>query len=107
MFALGYCGAETMSANTSRRRLSAFGTSLFAGALLAGAAMADPMADMPGMGGHGGMMMGPMLGPMPAIYAGEADKPGAPVFKGLGAHQPPDLDARTRRPRCSSTRAST
>ena len=89
MFALGYCGAETMPANTSRRRLSAFGTSLFAGALLAGAAVADPMADMPGMGGHGGMMMGPMLGPMPAIYAGEADKPGAPVFKGLGAHRHP------------------
>jgi tetratricopeptide (TPR) repeat protein len=89
MFALGYCGVETMPGNTARRRLSAFGTGLFAGALLAGAAVADPTADMPGMGGHGGMMMGPMLGPMPAIYAGEADKPGAPVFKGLGAHRHP------------------
>ena len=57
-----------------------------AGLTLAGAAAADPMADMPGMG-HGGVMMGPMLGPMPAIYAGEADKPGAPVFQGLGAHR--------------------
>ncbi len=27
------------------------------------------------------------IGPMPAAYMGEADKPGAPVFKGLGAHQ--------------------
>lgn len=24
---------------------------------------------------------------MPSIYAGQADKPGAPVFKGLGAHR--------------------
>lgn len=31
-----------------------------------------------------GMSMG--LPPMPSIYAGQADKPGAPVFKGLGAH---------------------
>src|SRR3954468_3226677 len=30
------------------------------------------------------MQMG--LPPMPSIYAGEADKPGAPVFAGLGAH---------------------
>jgi tetratricopeptide (TPR) repeat protein len=66
---------------------------LAAGApLLASAALAaDPMGEMPGMAhgsmGHGGMAMGPMLGPMPAIYAGEADKPGAPVFQGLGAHR--------------------
>ncbi|MBU1377664.1 MAG: hypothetical protein KKA30_16965 [Alphaproteobacteria bacterium] len=32
-----------------------------------------------------GMSMG--LPPMPSIYAGQADKPGAPVFKGLGAHR--------------------
>jgi len=31
-----------------------------------------------------GMSMG--LPPMPSIYGGQADKPGAPVFKGLGAH---------------------
>ena len=31
--------------------------------------------------------MGPMNMPaMPAVYSGEADKPGAPVFAGLGAH---------------------
>src|SRR5580692_3194305 len=51
-------------------------------ALLSGAAIADPMVDMPGMG-QGGMLM---VGPMPSVYAGEADKPGAPVFKGLGDH---------------------
>jgi tetratricopeptide (TPR) repeat protein len=62
--------------------------------LAAGAAGADPRPGMPGMGGmapmgHAGMAMGPMLGPMPSIYAGEADKPGAPVFQGLGAHKHP------------------
>jgi len=34
----------------------------------------------------GGMVM-KMIDPMPAIYMGEADKPGAPIFKGLGAHK--------------------
>ncbi len=65
--------------------------SVLAATLLAGGAWADPMADMPGMApmSHGGMSMGPMLGPMPSIYAGEADKPGAPVFQGLGAHRHP------------------
>src|SRR3954469_6231078 len=33
------------------------------------------------------MQMG--LPPMPAVYAGQADKPGAPVFKGLGDHHMP------------------
>ncbi len=28
-----------------------------------------------------------MIDPMPAVYMGEADKPGAPVFKGLGRHR--------------------
>lgn len=32
-----------------------------------------------------GMSMG--LPPMPSIYGGQADKPGAPVFKDLGAHK--------------------
>ena len=37
-------------------------------------------------GGHGmGMAMGPMAA-MPAVYGGTADKPGAPVFTGLGDH---------------------
>jgi tetratricopeptide (TPR) repeat protein len=35
----------------------------------------------PGMG-----QMGHMNHPMPAVYAGQADKPGAPVFTGLGVH---------------------
>ncbi|HLY78966.1 MAG TPA: hypothetical protein VKQ70_06300, partial [Caulobacteraceae bacterium] len=56
-----------------------------AAALLAGSALADPMADMPGMK-QGGMLM---VGPMPSVYAGEADKPGAPVFQGLGDHKHP------------------
>jgi tetratricopeptide (TPR) repeat protein len=75
---------------TARR--SALIAALLVGTLLAGGTMAAPMADMPGMGpggAHGGMMMGPMLGPMPSVYAGEADKPGAPVFQGLGAHKHP------------------
>ena len=46
-------------------------------ALWAGAACAQPH-DM------SKMQMG--LPPMPSVYAGEADKPGAPVFKGLGDH---------------------
>src|SRR3984957_73468 len=54
-------------------------------ALLTSTASADPMAAMPGMA-PGGMLM---IGPMPAIYGGEADKPGAPVFQGLGAHRHP------------------
>jgi tetratricopeptide (TPR) repeat protein len=38
----------------------------------------------------GPMAMGAMaMGPMPATYAGEADKPGAPVFKGLSDHKHP------------------
>ena len=51
--------------------------------LATAASAAEPPGDM------GGMSMGPMrmgLAPMPALYAGEADKPGAPVFTGLGAH---------------------
>ncbi len=38
---------------------------------------------------HDMSKMGPMsmgLPPMPAIYGGQADKPGAPVFSGLGDH---------------------
>jgi tetratricopeptide (TPR) repeat protein len=49
-------------------------------AMLAGAAQAQP---------HDMQKMGPMtmgLPPMPGIYAGQADKPGAPVFKDLGKH---------------------
>ena len=55
-----------------------------AAAFLAGSAHAQ-QHDMSKM--KGAMGMG--LPPMPAIYAGEADKPGAPVFQGLGVHHVP------------------
>ena len=53
-----------------------------AASLWAGAAAAQ-QHDMSKM--SPGMMMG--LPPMPSIYGGQADKPGAPVFEGLGAHR--------------------
>src|SRR6516225_1391381 len=53
-------------------------------ALLAGAAWAH--GDMAPGAGHPTPIL---MGPMPAVYAGEADKPGAPVFQGLGAHKHP------------------
>ena len=37
----------------------------------------------------GPMNMKMTMGPMPAVYAGQADKPGAPVFKNLGDHHHP------------------
>jgi tetratricopeptide (TPR) repeat protein len=49
--------------------------------IASGAAAEDTMA---------GMAMPPMtMSPMPAVYQGQADKPGAPVFKGLGDHHHP------------------
>ncbi|MGH6870794.1 MAG: hypothetical protein ACREHE_04730 [Rhizomicrobium sp.] len=49
-----------------------------------GAAMSN--MDTPQTGAMPGMGMAPMrLPPMPAIYRGDADKPGAPVFTGLGS----------------------
>src|SRR5215831_21002765 len=63
-----------------------------AAALIATAAnAADPPKDRPadrmaGMQMSGPMSMGIPLSPMPSVYAGQADKKGAPVFKGLGAH---------------------
>jgi len=45
-----------------------------------------PADKMAGMQMSAPMSMGLPLSPMPSIYAGEADKPGAPVFTGLGAH---------------------
>jgi tetratricopeptide (TPR) repeat protein len=47
-------------------------------------AQTPPGEMMPGMG-----QMGHMMHPMPAAYAGQADKPGAPTFKGLGDHRHP------------------
>ena len=49
-------------------------------ALWAGSALAQP---------HDMSKMQMALPPMPAIYGGEADKPGAPVFQGLGDHHMP------------------
>jgi hypothetical protein len=43
------------------------------------AAAADKPMAMPAMAMK-------MIDPMPAVYMGEADKPGAPLFKGLGTH---------------------
>ena len=75
---------------------AALAAAMFSGAAAQGPAervsrlcMADGAGapqDMPG-----GMAMGPMLmiGPMPSVYAGQADKPGAPIFKHLGAHRHP------------------
>jgi tetratricopeptide (TPR) repeat protein len=57
-------------------------TALTAAAVLWAGAAAAQQHDMSKMTG---MSMG--LPPMPSIYAGQADKPGAPVFKGLGAHK--------------------
>ncbi len=45
-----------------------------------------PADKMAGMLMSGPMSMGVPLSPMPSVYAGQADKPGAPVFKGLGSH---------------------
>ena len=47
-------------------------------------AQTPPGEMMPGMG-----QMGHMMHPMPAAYAGQADKPGAPTFRGLGDHRHP------------------
>jgi tetratricopeptide (TPR) repeat protein len=45
---------------------------------------ADPTPTPMPMPANGMVMK--MNDPMPAVYMGEADKPGAPVFKGLGSH---------------------
>jgi hypothetical protein len=46
---------------------------------------ADTMpTDMPMATPPGGVMK--MIDPMPGVYMGTADKPGAPLFKGLGSH---------------------
>ncbi|MGZ6006529.1 MAG: hypothetical protein ACXWKS_03610, partial [Rhizomicrobium sp.] len=58
----------------------------FAAALFA--ALAARAADMPTsmpMDMPGGMVM-KMIDPMPSVYMGQADRPGAPIFKGLGDH---------------------
>ncbi|WP_421937871.1 hypothetical protein [Phenylobacterium sp.] len=70
---------------------------LLASSLWATAATAQPH-DMSKMGPQG---MGPMsmgLPPMPSIYGGQADKPGAPVFAGLGVfHMPVTANAEAQK----------
>ena len=45
-----------------------------------------PADRMAGMQMSGPMSVGIPLSPMPSVYAGQADKKGAPVFTGLGKH---------------------
>ena len=59
---------------------------LSAAAALSAVQAADMPADMP-MNMPMAPMVMKMIDPMPAVYMGEADKPGAPIFKGLGAHR--------------------
>ena len=47
------------------------------------------LAADPPMAISGPMDMKMTMAPMPSVYMGQADKPGAPVFKGLGAHHHP------------------
>src|ERR1700730_11572888 len=61
---------------------------LVAGVMATGVARAADPAPMAGMA-MGPMSMGVALAPMPAVYNGDADKPGAPLFKGLGNHHHP------------------
>jgi len=72
-------------------KLKLFAIGAIAAGLAAGQAQAQDKPDhsMPGMLMPGPMNMGLPMSPMPSVYAGEADKPGAPVFKGLGSHHMP------------------
>ena len=78
-----------------------------AGLLAAAIAQAQdrPADKMAGMQMSGPMSMGVPLSPMPSVYAGQADKKGAPVFKGLGAHHMAISHGRSHRPSGTSTRA--
>jgi tetratricopeptide (TPR) repeat protein len=85
----GLDGGSTMQA---RLFLTALGVASLAAAAQAQDAPgahhpADRPADrMAGMQMNAPMSMGIPLSPMPSVYAGQADKKGAPVFTGLGAH---------------------
>ena len=63
--------------------------------LLLSTAPAPAAGEMPGMtmadqpSATGGMNMKMTLPPMPAIYAGQPDRPGAPLFDGYGDHHHP------------------
>ena len=58
-------------------------------AVMAGTPVLAADAAMSSMPMSGPMDMKMMMAPMPSVYMGEADKPGAPVFRGLGAHKHP------------------
>ena len=59
---------------------------LLAGAGVLSVVLAAQAEDMPAsMPMSGGMVM-KMIDPMPSVYMGQADRPGAPIFKGLGNH---------------------
>ncbi|MFL5298583.1 MAG: hypothetical protein ACJ798_19565 [Phenylobacterium sp.] len=68
-----------------------FAAAVAAAGLATGGAHAQSATDRPadkmaGMQMSAPMSMGIPLSPMPSVYAGQADKKGAPVFKGLGSH---------------------
>ena len=72
-------------------RTARFVLALMVGVTTAVASQAQdrPADRMAGMQMSGPMSMGLPLSPMPSVYAGQADKKGAPVFKGLGSHHMP------------------
>ena len=72
-------------------RTARFVLALMVGVTTAVASQAQdrPADRMAGMHMSGPMSMGLPLSPMPSVYAGQADKKGAPVFKGLGSHHMP------------------
>ena len=76
------------------KRISTFAAILLATSAMTGSLFAadDTKSAMPGMtmanspADAGGMNMKMTLPPMPAIYAGQPDRPGAPIFDGYGDH---------------------
>jgi tetratricopeptide (TPR) repeat protein len=75
MLARAACCSEQRSA------MKIFARPIIAALLMTAGAAAMPMATdhaMPAM---------KMIDPMPAVYMGQADVPGAPVFRGLGTHR--------------------
>ncbi|MBV9996182.1 MAG: tetratricopeptide repeat protein, partial [Caulobacteraceae bacterium] len=57
--------------------------------MLSAAGAADSHEPPAAMRSAHAAMAGMAMGPSPAIYAGQPDKPGAPLFKGLGRHRHP------------------
>jgi tetratricopeptide (TPR) repeat protein len=67
-------------------KITLFATVAAVAAVAATASWAQAASPMPAMVMPAPMSMGLPLPPMPGVYAGQADKPGAPVFRGLGSH---------------------